>query len=239
MLTSMSKNTKKQENPIISLFANIVIPVFVLHKFSAQLNPKNALIIALVFPVTYAIWDFLKRRHFSFIALLGFLNVLITGSFALLKLSGGWFAIKEAAFPALVGIFVLISSWTRRPFIETILLNPQIMRLDLLEQDLKASSSEEKFHQLLVLSTRLMSLSFFISAFLNLFLALKIFTVLPSGLSDTESSILLNEQIAKMTSWSMLVIALPSMIMMAGLLFFIFKKIEKITGLSWQKYMQN
>jgi hypothetical protein len=92
----------KRENLLINIVCNIALPSFILSSGSkaAWLGPKLALIVALLFPLGYSIHDYLQRRKFNFLSAIGFLSILITGGFALLQLDVLWFAVKEAAVPA-------------------------------------------------------------------------------------------------------------------------------------------
>ena len=226
------------ENWFLSLVANIFLPILILNKMSPILGPQLTVVVALLFPFAYGAYYLARNHKVSPVSVLGLLNVLVTGGFALSGLSGIWFAIKEAAFPALVGIFVLFSSRTKKPLMEMLLLNPQVMQIEKLESTLKARSAEKDFHQLLVTGTQLLSVSFFISAILNFVLAVRIFTPLDPAMSDDARSTVLNEQIAHMTGWSTIVIVLPSMVLMTLLLFYLLKRLEKVTGESWQNFMK-
>ena len=121
---------------------------------------------------------------------------------------------------------------------QALLLNPQIMQVQKLEATLKERSAEKDFHQLLVVGTMWLSASFFVSAVLNFVLAAKIFVPLDTALGEAERSTILNEQIAQMTGWSALVIVVPSMILMTILLLYLLKRLEKVTGESWQNFMK-
>ena len=113
-----------KENAFLNLIFNIALPVFILNKLSKTIGPLNALILALAFPLAYGAYDLIKRKKVNAFSILGLLNVSLTGGLALMGLNGFWFAVKEAAFPALVGCFVLGSAFTKKPFIETLFLNP-------------------------------------------------------------------------------------------------------------------
>ena len=113
------------------------------------MSPHLTLIVGLAFPVSYGVWDFLKKKKANYLSLLGILNVLMTGGLAVLQLEGNWFPLKEAAFPALIGIFVFASSFSKRPFIKTLFLNPQMINHDLLVQKVKESQKETEFEALL------------------------------------------------------------------------------------------
>ena len=167
-------------------------------------------------------------------SVLGLINVLLTGGLAVLQLGGIWFAIKEAAFPALVGLFVLGSSFTRRQFIETLFLNPSMMNVALLEQRLEEHGKQKEFHLHLRQATMWLSLSFALSAILNFVLARKIFLTIDPSLNAEAYSLALNEQIAKMTTWSMAIIMVPSMIFLIGVFMYLFKGIKRHAGLTME-----
>jgi hypothetical protein len=216
-----------------------VIPVFVLNKLSEKLGPGNALILALMFPLGYGIYDWIYRKKINAISALGLLNVTITGGLALLGLGGIWFSLKEAAFPLLIGIFVWFSANSENPFIKMLLINPQVMHVDKIESKLKELNNQSLFMQHLSTSTRLLALSFFISAVFNFTLAQFIFLPLPEGLPQTEKSLLLNQQIAQMTSWSFLVIMVPSMLFLIFIFYHLLNGIKKLTQLTMEDIVRN
>lgn len=227
------------ENPFISLIANLFLPIFILNKLSSKIGPTQALGLALMGPLLYGAWSLWKKREISPITVLGLLNILVTGGFAISGLSGIWFAVKEAAFPTLIGIFVLFSSRTKSPFIETLFLNPQVMHIEKLKEDLALKSAETQFHELLKRGTIYLSFSFFVSGTLNFFLASRVFMPIDPNLAELERAHILNQQIAEMTGWTMPVIVVPSMIIMGLLMFYILKSLEKMTEKSWQDYMKS
>jgi hypothetical protein len=226
------------ENGLLSLLCNLILPIFILNRLSLKLGPTLAVVLALLFPLFYGSYYLIKNRKVNPISILGLLNVAVTGGFALSGLTGMWFAVKEAAFPALIGVFVLGSSWTKRPFMSMLLLNPQIMQTEKLEQSLRERAAEHEFYQLLQLGTRWLSASFFLSSLVNFILAVRIFSDIDATLQEAQRSVVLNEQIAQMTWSSALVIVLPSMIFMTLLMLYLLKRLEKITGESWQNFMK-
>lgn len=230
--------TGSKENGILNILVNVVIPVMILNKLSTVLGPVQALILALAFPITYGIWDFTRNHKMNWFSFLGLLNVSVTGSLALLGLGGIWFAIKEASFPALIGVFVFISAFTKKPFVETLLLNPQLMDLDKIKDRLQQHNKETEFQHHLKLSTQMLSGSFFLSAVMNFVLAVKIFTPIDSRLDDTARSIALNEQIAQMTSYGMIVILLPTMLFLIFILWHLLSGIKDLTGLKTDDIMK-
>lgn len=230
---------EKPENGLINILANVVIPVLILNKLSKTLGPLNALLLALAFPIFYGIYDFIKRRKFNYFSLLGFLHVVVTGSFALLGLSGMWFSIKEAFFPTIIGVFVLVSAFSKKPFVKTLFLNPQLLQLDKIETSLNEKKNHALFDQLLKKSTMLLSVSFFFSALLNFALALHIFIDLDKTLDETQKALVLNDQIAKMTQYSFVVILIPSMIFLIFILWHLLRGIRDLTGLKTDEVLKN
>lgn len=234
----MSIETEKKENGFLNLIFNIVLPVLILNKLSKYLGPFAALVLALAFPLGYGAYDLIKRKKTNAFSILGLLNVLLTGGLAVLGLHGFWFAIKEAAFPTLVGLFVLGSAFTKRPFIETLFLNPSIMKVDLLEQRLAEHGKQVEFHDHLRKATMWLSLSFAFSAACNFILARRIFVNIDSTLSSEAQSLLLNDQIAQMTTWSMAVIMVPSILFLLGIFWYLMKGIKEYAHLTTEELMR-
>ena len=225
-------NNPKRENPFISLLCNIVIPVAILNKGHLILeNNLLSLLLALAFPVFYGLFDLLKNKRKNIISGFGVLNVLFTGGLALFQAQGIWFAVKEAAFPGLIGIFVLISAYTKKSFFEYILREAPLLKWDLVEERLKRFSSIERLKTLFKKSTLMFSFSFFISALLNFVLALYIFSPEKGGLSPEEQEVLLNKKIADMTYLGFIVIGLPMTAFALAVFWWFLKKLSRAVQL--------
>lgn len=235
----MKQQAPPKENGLLNLVFNIVLPVLILNRLSKFIGPLNALILALAFPLGYGAYDLIKRRKTNAFSILGLLNVLLTGGLAVLGLNGFWFAVKEAAFPSLVGLFVLGSAFTKRPFIETLFLNPSVMRVDLLEQRLQEHGKQQEFHLHMRNATIWLSLSFAFSAILNFALARRIFINIDPTMSSEAQSMALNDQIAQMTTWSMAIIMVPSMIFLLGVFWYLMRGIKKHAGLSMDELVND
>lgn len=233
----MATANEKPDNALYNLLFNIVVPVLVLNRLSARLGALPALVLALSSPLIYGGWDLWKKRKVNYLSILGLLNVGVTGGFAVMNLDGPWFWVKEAAFPLLIGIFVFASRWTPRPFIQTLLLNPQIFNLELINQKVKEHNKEEKLQHLIQSSTLLLSGSFLVSAILNFVLARRIFLAIDLNIQGEQRSLLLNEQIAEMTKLSFGVIFVPSLIILGGIVFYLLKKLKEATGLTLEELL--
>ncbi|WP_413584365.1 VC0807 family protein [Bdellovibrio sp. HCB274] len=234
-----TKAQTKPENSWLNLIFNILLPVLILNKLTKHIGPGYALILALAFPLIYGIYDLIKRRKVNAFSILGLLNVGLTGGLAFVGIHGFWFAVKEAAFPALVGIFVFGSAYTKKPFIESLFLNPNVMKVDLLEQKLAEHGKKTEFHEHMRKSTMLLSLSFALSAILNFVLARSIFLDIDTSLTAEAQSVILNEQIAKMTTWSMAIIMVPSMIFLMGIFWYLMNGVKKHSGLTTEELMNS
>lgn len=224
---------QKQQNSFTHILFNILIPVLILNKgHKYGLDAKLSVILALSFPLFFTAKSLIKSKKIDFVSLLGLVNVLISGVLTLLTLGGLWFALKEAAFPLLIGGFVLGSSFTKSPFFQSLFLNPSTFDIEKVEAKLDSDRKKEDFFSLMKHLTQLLSVSFLLSAILNFVLALHIFTPLLDTLSVVQKQELLNEQLSQMTLYSMGVILVPSMLFLGALLFYSFKKINDLTGLS-------
>lgn len=229
----------KAENPFLTILFNIILPIFILNKGGKFLGPTPSLILAFSLPFVYGTYDYWKKRKTNFISLLGLIHIVFSGGFLLLKLEGIWFAIKDAAFPLLIGTFVFGSAFSRKPFIKTLFLNPQILNIELIYHSITTLKKEDDFEELLKNGTMLLSLSFVLSAILNFGLAYRIFTPIDIHILGEARTQILNEQMADMTKWSFLIIMLPSMLTLLGILFFIINKLKHITGLNQEQIFNN
>ena len=213
--------------PFIDLLVSIIIPSVILMKFSgdSDLGASGALVVALAFPLGWGLFELVKYRKFNFIALLGLVSVLLTGGIGLLQLETRWLAIKEAAIPGIIGLLVLGSTRTRYPLIRTLLYNPKVMNVDKIHQALEDRGHTEIFETRLLNANYLLSGTFFFSSVMNYILAKWIVTS-PSG------SAAFNEELGRLTLLSYPMIAIPSMIMMMAIFYYLWKTIHGLTGLS-------
>jgi hypothetical protein len=222
----------KRENILVNLIFNIVVPSLILAKASTpdRLGPVWGLIIALLFPISYGMWDFVQRKQANFISILGFTNVLLTGTLGLMKADLKWFAIQEAATPTLIGLALWGSMYTSRPLIRQFLFNDQVMDVDKIYEALEERQKRPVFEKLLKSSTYLMIFSFALSAVLNFALA-KWLLQSPPGSPE------LNAELGKMKALSWPVIALPSGAVGVWALWRLISGITKLTGLKFEEML--
>lgn len=228
----MSTQTKRPNNTFLELIFNIIVPSIILMKFSGDeyLGSVYALVVALLFPIGYGLYDFIKNKSMNFISLLGFLSTLLTGGIGLFELDVEWLAIKEAAIPSAIGLVVLISGFWGKPLIAKILLNPVLFNLDLIYQNLSDQGKTDLFKAKIQRANHLLSITFVFSATMNYLLA-KWIVVSPAGTTE------FNEQLGEMTMLSYPVIAIPSMIMLSAIMFYVVKNVTKLTGLKFDQML--
>lgn len=218
--------------PLIDLLLSIVIPSVILMKLSGndELGASNALIVALAFPIGWGLYELIRFKVTNYIALLGLVSVLLTGSIGLMELDTQWLAVKEAAIPALLGIAVLISAQLGYPLIKTLLYNPKVLNTERIALILRERGHDEAFEARLLNATYLLSGTFFFSAVMNYLLATWIVTS-PSG------SAAFNEELGRLTLISYPVIAIPSMVMMLAIFYFLWRSVHSLTGLKLEEML--
>ena len=222
----------KPENLWINLTCNFVFPTAIQTWASGDrwLGPKWALVVALVFPVGYGLYDFAKRRRFNFISIVGFTSLLIYGGFGLMKLDPFWFAVKDAAIPALIGAAVLASMRAKEPLVHEMLYNPQVIDVRKVDAALAERGAQADFQRLIDSASKLLALSFFVSAGINFTLARYLLRSPPG----TEA---LNKELAQMHWASLFGALLPSMAMMLYALWRLLQGLERLTGLNFDQIM--
>jgi hypothetical protein len=235
----LAETPPKTENPWLNLIFNIGLPVLILNKGGVYIGSFYALILAIFFPLAYGLTDLIRSHKVNWISVLGLLNVCVTGGLALWGKTGLWFAFKEAAFPLLIGSFVWLSSYTSKPALSYFVLNPQAFNLDKMNLQLNTEEKKQSFDQLVRKSTQLLSISFAVSASLNFALACRIFSPIDNALAPEAQSQLLNEQIAKMTQMSFMVILIPSLVILLGIILYFSSQFKKITGTQLEDYFKN
>ncbi len=187
-----------------------------------------ALVVALAFPVAYGGMELIRNKKFNFIAALGFVSVLLTGGIGLLELDTRWLALKEALIPGLIGLAVLGSTFTRYPFMQKMILNDTILNLPLIKERLEESGKSQAFERCLMMSNYLFASTFAFSSVMNYFLATWIVTS-PAGTAE------FNEELGKLTLYSYPIIAIPSMLMMFGIFYYVWRQIRAMTSLETEQ----
>ncbi len=220
-----AQQSKQNQSFFGNLAFNIIIPVVLMSYASdeAYLGPAWSIIAALIFPIGYGLWDLRDSGKVNMFSVLGIISVILTGGISLLELPAQYIAIKEAAIPAFIGLAVLVTQYTEKPLVKMLVLNEQLINWPRLNQALDEKNKQREFHQKMARSSYIVASSFFLSAVLNYVLAKVILVSEPGTTAYTE-------ELGRMTALSYPVIVIPSMILLMGALFYLFKQIKSITG---------
>ena len=216
----------KRENLLLNLACNLAIPTFVLMQLSKDkwLGPQWGMIVALVFPLGYGIYDLVRRKKTNMFSIIGVLSVLLTGTLNQMRADGFWFAVKEAAIPTLFGASVLISMRTKRPLVRELIWNDQIIDTARVEAVLNERDRRCDLDQLLRRASFGLAASFLLSAVLNFGLARYLLRS-PPGTPE------FNAELGKMNGLSLPVIMLPTMVITMVVLWKLMTGLTRITGL--------
>lgn len=227
----MTKQSKP--NPLLEIGITVLLPAFILMKLSSpeRLGSVGALLLALAFPVVWGVWDGMRRRKLNWFSVLGVVSTLLTGGIGLLALDAKWLAVKEAAVPGLIGLAVLGSAFTKSPLIRVLVFNAQLFDVEKVNRALAARRNTVPFELRLRTGTYLLAGTFFFSSVANYVLARYVVSA-PAG---TEA---FNEQLGRLTLMSYPIIAIPSMLMMMGLMFWLARGAKQLTGLDLGEMLQ-
>lgn len=217
--------TPARPNPLVELAITIVAPSLVLMYATPHLGSLPSLGLALAFPVFWGVREGVRRRKVNWMAMIGIVSALLTGGIGLLQLDSGWFAIKEGAVSGLIGLVVAASAWTRRPLIHALVFDAALMDTARIERSLDERRNRPAFESALRAGTLMLAGTFLFSAAANYALARWIVT------ADAGTDAF-NQQLGRLTLLSYPLIALPSLAMMAGLLWWLMKRFEHLTGLT-------
>lgn len=248
-----------QENPLVNILINVLIPVLALSYLSKDpviqemlgkevkawhIGPLKALFVALAFPICYGVWFFIKTRKMNFFSGLGLFSVLLTGGLTLFlwnkdgtvkEHAAVLFGLKEASIPFVLGVAIIASHWSKTPLLRAFLYSDSIFDVKKIESKVAEFGKQTDYARVLLNATVLFSFSFFVSTLLNFGLAMYFLGDLDHTAADAMS--IYNEKVAKITGWGFVVIGVPIMVF----LFFTLKKLlsglRGITGLSDEELM--
>ncbi|QYY34665.1 VC0807 family protein [Ruficoccus sp. ZRK36] len=223
-------SSEPRENLWLNLAFNLAAPILFLtkgDKWFSFLTESQVLIVALLFPIGYFLYDLKKRKKVNGLSILGFISVLLTGGIGLLKLSPLVFAIKETLLPLIIGVAVVSSLKTRKPVIKMFLLNPSIMDTQKLESHLDSPEKKSAFERVLVRCTWIFASSFLVSAAVN-------FTV-TRMVVKTDPNIdqaAFNAELGTQTWITWVVMTVLTLPLMIAAMWVLFKNIRELTGLT-------
>lgn len=251
----MADSKSPQEHPIANILINVVVPTLILSYLSKDpalqttprpwhIGPIYAMILALVLPLGYGIWHYLKTRKGNLFSALGLVSVLLTGGLTIylwnkdgtVKPNAGiFFGIKEALIPLVLGVAVLVSHRTATPLIRVFLYNDSIFDIPKIEKRVNEISAQPRYQRLLLGATRLFAASFFVSSLMNLGLAQWFFRGFDAHAMNALETY--NAIIGRITFWGFAVIGVPILVFLFLTLRWLLKGLENLTGLKDDELM--
>lgn len=223
----MDRPKPKPENLLLNFACNLIIPSVVLIWLSKDqyLGPLWGLVVALIFPLGYGLYDLAVRRKTNFLSVLGVVSVLASGSLALAKVGGMGFAIKDAVLPTVLGLTVLASLKSKTPLVKEIFFNEQFIDLPRVEGALAERGKQPEFDALLRRASIGLAVTFIATAPANFALALYVLKS-PPGTPE------FNAELGKMHWLAPLVIAVPSVAATMWVFNKLIGGLEQLTGLT-------
>lgn len=233
MATATDKPEKK-ENAFLSLALNVALPSIILTQLSKpdRLGPFWALIIAIALPLGYGIYDAIDRKKLNLFSVIGFVSILITGGLGLFPTKPLWFAIKEGAIAVIFGLAVLLTQNTKRPLVRQLLWNPEIFDTKRVEAKLETDGHTPAFKKLLGRSALIIALGLISSGVVNFFISMHLLDGTIGGTPEYIAAV------GKQTALTWIVISIPLMIVMGLTLWYLFRGITKLSGMSFDDILE-
>ncbi|MCY1541091.1 hypothetical protein D9M68_767640 [compost metagenome] len=125
---------------------------------------------------------------------------------------------------------MLASTRTRYPLIRTLLFNKSVLNVDKIHERLEQGGHTQHFETRLLTATYWLSGTFFFSSAMNYALA-KWIVISPAG------SEAFNAELGRMNLLSYPMIAIPSMIMLMAIFYYLWRTIHGLTGLKLEEIM--
>ncbi len=239
----MRPSTNKEENPLINILINVLLPTIVLSKLSKEgteiyhLGPTYAMVVALALPIGYGVWHWLKHRTLNVFSAIGMGAILLTGLITIYlwysesaKIHVNWiFGIKEAIQPLILGSLFLVTRRSKNPLFRTFIYNDGIFDIKRIENCVADKHLISEYEALIWKCTLYFFGSFCLSAILNLGLAHYFFSDLAPSIPNWKEEYA--AIVGKITIWGFAVIAAPMLIVAMYILFMMINGLEKLTGL--------
>jgi hypothetical protein len=254
-----SDKSSHPEHPLANILINVLIPVLALSYLSKDpefqqaigkavrpwhIGPVKALVVALVFPIGYGAWHFIKTRKANFFSALGLVSVLLTGGLTIFLWNQDGtvkpnaailFGLKEASIPLILGLAVIGSHYTPSPLLRVFLYSDSFFDIPKIERRVEETRSHERYRQILFRATLLFATSFFISTLMNFGLALFFLGDLDHAAANARE--LYNERVAKLTGWGFAVIGVPILVFLFFTLRSLLKSLGRLTGFKEEDMM--
>ncbi len=247
-------SAKKQENPLLNILINVIIPVLALSYLSKDpelqqklgetvrpwhIGPIWSMALAVCLPLGYGIYDGIQRKKVNFFSVLGVIGVGLTGGLTLMvvgadgtihKSTPEYFGLKEAAIPLIFAAAFIGSHFTKAPLIRTFLYTPELFDVKKIERHIDENNNRAGYNKLIWHATLMMAASFLLSCGANFLLA-KYFLDPVIALPASEQLVAYNEAVGRILGWGFAVIGLPMMIVLIIAFMHLATGLKKLTGI--------
>ncbi len=240
------------QRSLLNIAMSVIAPVLILSKCSEkgdsfwQMGTTPALVIALSLPIAYGIYNFWETRKYDALNLLGLLGVLFTAVVTVYATTGDgeqirpntpwWFAAKEAFIPLLMAAAIMLTAKTKGALLRVFLYSDAIFDVVRIEKRCEDSQLNIPYEQCLWQASLMTAGSLVFSSVLNFGLAL--YFLLPVlTLPAAEQALAYNYAIKDLTWAGFIVISFPLLLTLFGVLMYLIKRLQAITGMSRDELM--
>jgi len=222
--------TAKPPNGLLDVVLTVLLPSATLEWLSyaqwlGSAAPVWALVLASLIPLGYGVYCWVNKTGLNFFSVFGLAAIIITGALGLSKLDAFWFALKEASVPVLLGFCFPLSFLWKRPLIEALLMQPQVLNVTLVRQKVSTEPAATGFQFLLKSASWQMGGIMMLSAVINFALAI---WLLEGKAPQTPEH---NSALSKLNWGGMLVIGIPMLGAMMFIMLRFFRQLATLTGL--------
>lgn len=206
----------------IDLIALLALPWGILSLASGDdmLGPRWAPAVAMIPPLLHAVWRRFAKGKASPLTGLVVASLLVNALLGFVTLDARWFAVKEAGVPLAMGAVTAITT-LRGPGLVAAMLD------ELLDPSRFAAAMSGRPQDALDARTRRSTLAFAGVFVANGVVSAAVATWLVTATSGTTA---FAEQLGSYTSWSFLLVNLPTMVATVGVLKGVLTAVETVTG---------
>ena len=224
----MKNSNNNPKNLILQLLLNFVIPIFILTRLSGpqMLGPIKGLLLALAFPIAYELFSIYSRKKVNITSVIVIVGIMITGALGLLQVSSFWLALRRAVPYLFIAAVLIGSQLIKKPIIQKLF----DQMLDNKKID-TAAKKQGTIHKIQLLYSRVA----YLAAALFLAISLTNFIVTKRVVVSPPKSTAFNQELARLRLLSILSVTVPLLAGSVLLTFYIFLRLEKLTGLTTEE----
>ncbi len=240
------------QRSLLNIVMSVLAPVLILSKCSEkgdsfwQMGTTPALIIALALPIGYGIYNFIDTRKYDALNILGLVGVLFTAIVTIYATTGEgeqirpntpwWFAAKEAFIPLLMAAAIMMTAKSKGALLRVFLYSDAIFDVVRIEKKCDELKRKDEYEKCLWNASLMTSGSLIFSSLANFALAL--YFLLPVlALPAAEQALAYNYAIKDLTWAGFIVISFPLLVTLFGVLMYLIKTLQGITGLNRDEVM--